>query len=261
MPERRIGGNDSSSWATPGAWDDRGPNPKLDDSISRHAANGTHKQVGLRDSAVHWPTPSAHDAGSNNEKSTQNANLARDASMWPTPSAANPNETEDPQLWLARAESIKAKGINGNGAGMPGSRYGTTLLDAVNGRWATPTAMMSGYTKDPAKLAARTSGDNRRGHEGCEIARQAEQWSTPTSRDWKDGADPSENAPTNGLLGRQAPRWASLPDPQMPTDGDDGSTQAAPLRLCPEFVEALMGFPTGWTRLAPIDSDASGTLS
>jgi hypothetical protein len=34
----------------------------------------------------------------------------------------------------------------------------------------------------------------------------AVQWSTPTVRDWKDGACAEANVPTNGLLGRQAAR-------------------------------------------------------
>lgn len=36
-------------WATPGAGDDRGANPSWEASAARHAANGQHKQMGLRD--------------------------------------------------------------------------------------------------------------------------------------------------------------------------------------------------------------------
>lgn len=37
----------------------------------------------------------------------------------PTPSACVANDGERPETWLARREVVKAKGINGNGMGMP----------------------------------------------------------------------------------------------------------------------------------------------
>ena len=81
-----------------------------------------------------------------------------------------------------------------------------------------------------------------------DLQAQTVNWATPTSRDWKDGTDPSPNAPTNALLGRQAPR--------MMKDGDGSSTDSPrpSQQLNPEFVEWLMGFPIGWT-----GSGCSGT--
>jgi hypothetical protein len=38
---------------------------------------------------------------------------------WPTPSAGVFQDGEDPQKWQQRADSLKQKGINGNGAGTP----------------------------------------------------------------------------------------------------------------------------------------------
>lgn len=38
---------------------------------------------------------------------------------WPTPAASNPQDGESPESWLARRATLVAKGINGNGAGMP----------------------------------------------------------------------------------------------------------------------------------------------
>jgi len=78
------------------------------------------------------------------------------------------------------------------------------------------------------------------------LPRDAVQWATPTTRDWKGGADPSPNAPTNGLLGRQAPRATG---PQSP----HGCTR----RLNPAFVEWLMGIPLGWTALEPLATPSS----
>jgi len=76
-----------------------------------------------------------------------------------------------------------------------GHHNGTTLCDAV---WATPKESTSGADPD-----TRPNGTN-----------------------------PSSNVPTNGLLGRQAPRVSG------------GG------RLNPIFVQWLMGFPIGWTNFA-----------
>jgi len=62
-------------------------------------------------------------------------------------------------------------------------------------------------------------------------------WPTPMARDHKDG-DATANVPTNGHLGRAAPR-----DPT-----------SHPGQLNPDWVEMLMGFPIGWTA-----SELSGT--
>ena len=59
----------------------------------------------------------------------------------------------------------------------------------------------------------------------------------PTPRDHKDG-DATADVPTNGHLGRAAPR-----DPT-----------SHPGQLNPDWVEMLMGFPIGWTA-----SELSGT--
>ena len=62
-------------------------------------------------------------------------------------------------------------------------------------------------------------------------------WPTPMARDHKDG-DATADVPTNGHLGRAAPR-----DPT-----------SHPGQLNPDWVEMLMGFPIGWTA-----SELSGT--
>jgi DNA (cytosine-5)-methyltransferase 1 len=62
-------------------------------------------------------------------------------------------------------------------------------------------------------------------------------WMTPTARDYKDGSTSLANVPVNGLLGRQV-----LTTPPHGTDTSDTRRTLNPL-----FVEALMGWPTGWT--------------
>lgn len=115
----------------------------------------------------------------------------RSRAMWPTPSSSLVQDGESPETWLARREQLKAKGINGNGAGMP-----LTIASVL--------------------------------------------WATPTTRDWKDGACAQANVSVNGLLGRQV-----LTMPRT------GSNTSRDIRLLnPRFVEALMGWPTGWSDCA-----------
>ena len=54
-----------------------------------------------------------------------------ESKLWPTPAASVANDGESPTTWLARAEQLKAKHQNGNGAGMP--------LTVASAMWCTPT--------------------------------------------------------------------------------------------------------------------------
>ena len=77
---------------------------------------------GLATAATLWATPTARDwkdgACADADVPT-NGLLGRQAPRWPTPSACMANDSEDPETWLARRELLKAKAMNGNGAGMP----------------------------------------------------------------------------------------------------------------------------------------------
>jgi len=90
--------------------------------------------------------------------------------------------------------------------------------------WPTPRASTGG--PDPE---SRATGKN--------LQNAVASWPTPMARDHKDG-DATANVPTNGHLGRAAPR-----DPT-----------SHPGQLNPDWLEMLMGFPIGWTA-----SELSGT--
>jgi hypothetical protein len=119
----------------------------------------------------------------------------------------------------------------------------------VTGMWRTPDA--------PGQSGGPRSRTNSRGegHQVMTVAEQAEQWMTPTSRDWKDGADPSQTVPTNSLLSRQAPRTA------MPGAESSETTQTSRRQLNPRFTEWLMGWKPGWSSLAPLDCASPETAS
>ena len=90
-----------------------------------------------------------------------------------------------------------------------------------------------------ANDGCKPSAGNRR---TADLTHAAGMWMTPTARDHKDGATTLANTPVNGLLGRQV-----LVTPMA------GSDTSEPRRtLNPLFVEALMGWPTGWTGFASV---------
>jgi DNA (cytosine-5)-methyltransferase 1 len=104
-----------------------------------------------------------------------------------------------------------------------------TLCDAI-AIWPTPQTD-----------SFRSRGGDRKHEKGLDrMARDwepAPMWMTPTARDHKDGATSLANVPVNGLLGRQV----------LATPTAGGDTSGTHRSLNPLFVEALMGWPTGWT--------------
>lgn len=147
-------------------------------------------------------------------------------SSWPTP-----HTTEIP-LWATPRASEK-----GNYQKNVLGQRSLTLTGQAKGRWPTPRASPN------ENRAARLYN-----HETRTLAEETIRWATPTTRDWKDGTNPSEEAPTNSLLGRQAPR-CGVGGPISSKDG-----QNLRLRLNPQFVEWLMGLPPMWTDLGPLET-------
>jgi DNA (cytosine-5)-methyltransferase 1 len=148
--------------------------------------------------------------------------LSHAARTWPTPntrdSASSARETTDPELPM---------------------HGGRSLTDEIR-RWPTPTESTATPEDVEQALTPKSAG-------GYGASRDLEAlWMTPTARDHKDVAAKESNVPTRGLLGRQALRT----DP----DGKPTSPRAV---LNPRFVEALMGFPIGWTDCRPSGTPSS----
>jgi hypothetical protein len=132
-----------------------------------------------------------------------------------------------------------------------------------SGRFKTPTipTPTAGDSKGAANKTAGRSDPNSKHHAGTTLTDFIRQWPAPTARDHKDTGDLSR-VPENGLLPR-AVFWAT-PTSSDGTGGPGNSgrqggenlrTQAGG-SLNPQWVEWLMGFPTGWT-----DLEASEMLS
>lgn len=157
-------------------------------------------------------------------------------SMAPTPSASLPNDLEQPETWLARREEVKAKGINGNGMGMPLAIYAKlaptpTATDAKSSRNAS--AVRSGPSTGNAGTTLTDFVDPTNG---------GRLLPTPTSSEhkYRVGGDSQQS---NSLGGKAA-------------RGDLGQHQPGRTGgvLNPTWVEWLMGFPSGWTAFEPSET-------
>lgn len=218
----------AETWPTP-----RSGENGSDSGSKRRLEQGANP--GLKDMARQWPTPilpnkrgtTSHYSG--DQKAGRD--LKTEAQNWPTPDAQLMNDGEEPDHFEARQAKLKASGINGNGAGTP-------LAMKVK-QWTTPQAhdvTQRGSGQQPCSKAGNA----------C-LARDAAQWGTPTSRDWKDGSCEDANVPTNGLLGRESARFYPHGHQDPETSRNGGESSKSTRRLNPRFVEWLMGLPTGWT--------------
>ena len=214
-----------------------------------------------------WPTPCAQE-----DQKSPEAHMAMKRRMKGGPRNTITSLTVLVKAWpTPRANESTGKCVHGQG--------GLDLQTEV-AFWATPTtedAKGRGYTYDKGN------------HDKPRPSLTGQVWATPTSRDHKDGANPSENVKTNSLLGRQAPRSmnggtpSSISTPNSPrqwmtpkaSDGvfasprtsdrpkemsthlqTQSQTVTGHLRLNPSFVEWLMGFPIGWTVLEPSETQS-----
>lgn len=154
----------------------------------------------------------------------------------PTPAAGMHNEGENPAQWLERRETLKAKGINGNGAGMPlgvavkliptptakdadSSRGLTAVRETPLARASQPGETLTDYVDPtnggrllPTPQAAdgdRTSKHQMHG-EGTLVGAAGRLLPTPTVADATSGAGHAESAQVSQNLRTAA---ALLPTP------------------------------------------------
>jgi hypothetical protein len=225
----------------------------------------------LSSSAAAWPTPNAHDAdGTGRSESATLADRhhrAHDLSgaikEWPTPTAGckGPGGATL-QSAVARAQLQSAGG----------SVHGTKECTA----WPTPATNPQAPNKNTNTVKGPSS-----------LQEAALLFPTPGANDWKGAARPGQRrrqldamVETSHLF-RPGPETppdgppSSPPDPtsrqqwQTPTVGDMGDKQTPAsnrglirqvrepgdtLRLNPSFVDWLMGWPTGWSACAPLET-------
>lgn len=185
-----------------------------------------------------WPTPRAHESGDYQRdrgvKGKERPTLTGAVKLWPTPCAtdfkgANPLSRplcdDDLPTRVKRWPTPRAYSFDKS------HTPGLTLLDIrVRGLyrdkaryWPTPTnSMVTMADMEQARFAGNSG--NRPSY-----AEARDKWPTPTSSDGTGGP---------GSSGR---------------DGGENLRTAVGGTLNPMWVEALMGWPRGWTDLAPLD--------
>lgn len=230
----------SSSWPSPHASASKGAgerNPDKGLNIQTVATSWASPQARLGDNrrspqAKRWGCEKRH-GGWNLDDQV--------AALWPTPSAALTNDGEEPETFMARQNRLKEKGINGNGAGMP------LTVAAKLSTW--PTASARDWKSGDASAA--TMERNAR-----PLNEVVEQWGTPSTMDAKgraytrDGGEESKER--MALVGQAESFRTTLQDPVNENSGQPSLPNTRTLlRLAPEFVEWLMGWPIGWTIPAP----------
>lgn len=189
-----------------------------------------------------WPTARASSANGASQKEVLAGNpkmrLEVSAMLWPTATATDARvkyaRSPDKMIRKDRRSVLRTPGLAETVLQPEDFPYSKEDLDlAKQGRpyrtarvhWPTPRAQEPGST----------SSDH-----GLSLNEASKMWATPTARDWKDGTLKETSVPTNGLLSRQAPR----------TDLGGSASSNTPRTLNPLFVEALMGWPIGWTDCA-----------
>lgn len=163
---------------------------------------------------------------------------------WPTPDAAVSNDGEEPGTFLARKERHATK------TDAEPTRAGVPLALAV--KWATPTTP--------------TGGSVSRGHDRVDellLTGQAQAWATPRATEGEKGGPNGRDGSGSLHLAAQSAAWptpnasddkgaSTRTEGRERTPADDDlptrvARSASGLVLNPVFVEALMGWPLGWT--------------
>lgn len=196
-------------------------------------------------SSPNWPTPHGMCSTDFSGKAGAGGEFAAMVKMWGTPRASDGEKGGPNQSFTGGGIPLTAEAILwqtptvaqfGKRRQVGQESRDELLLPEQTKMWRTPTVMSSTGNAEYPDARSR-----RQGREDVNLVTMTKMWNTPTVRDHKDGADPSGRVPTNGLLGRQAPRTLV---------GGPKSSESG-LMLNPLFVEWMQMFPIGWTDLGP----------
>jgi hypothetical protein len=200
-----------------------------------------------------WPTPTRLDSTSTanrtagrsdpDSKHHDGVTLVDAIRQWPTPNASLLNYDEQPESWRARAEILKAKGINGNGAGLP---LGIAAQEMAR-LWPWARA-------EDAESAGNHPGATD------SLTGASKTWATPSASLWRSGEHSDETWERNAQpLNEQVTR--SHPGLLPPTTATAGppSSNATPTsrpQLSALFVEWLLlgADMIGWTCICPANA-------
>lgn len=251
-------------WPTPSAWQQEESPETFNARRERLRArgyNGNGMGVPLDQYAATWPTPGAHDSeGTGRSASAEASNRSHKphdlqvaVRVWPTPNTRDSADT---------ARVTTTTGV---------MHLGVTLTDAIR-LWPTPMAQdCEAAGSDRAQMATLTkaaerqwptprsngdTGPDQSLREGGPTLQTAALWPTAGANDHKGAHRPGQR---RGQLDAavELPSRLSPPAPETLPPGPPSSPQGEtshPLRLNPNFVDWLMGWPPGWTACAPLET-------
>ncbi len=202
------------------AWPTPNSTPGMNDLNVQKSGDGRKKPNKLGWAVGTWPTPKASDpkVAGNNLTTGNGMGLEKAARLWPTPIRPD-SHPESPESRIKR----RAHGQRDN-------------LEGEARMWPTPNARDEKNPRSPDGPSAKRKAD-----QGWtkDLNDASVTWSTPASRDYRHGQD---------LPNRHGK--PSLPA-QATRNGKDTKV------LNPLFVEALMGWPTGWTSFESLGTEWS----
>lgn len=199
-----------------------------------------------------WPTATTADADrASGTYARGNQTLVGAVRGWPPALAMDGyNQSEGPNAAVRPGLGMLAKtwatplARDHRGPGVSVNREGTPPLSyQVLKNWQTPRVATGAYTRD----------DGQKGRERLSLEGEAKTWPTPRASENENRTtkhQPSVVAGRRGAtLSGEAHEFRSRQDPPatgVPTFGTG-------LALNPQFVEALMGWPIGWTACVPVE--------
>lgn len=177
----------------------------------------------------------------------QNETGIRLQAMWPTPNASLVQDGEEPETWLARREVLRAKGINGNGAGMPLTIAAKMLptprhegFDA-GAHQGKPDSLHAYVKMLPTPRGQSATGpsdtDTRQG--GMDL-QTAVLLPTPTAT-----TEHVSDMATQSLSGQQRAKMRAEGVPFISSTGG--------MKLNPDWVSRMMGYPDTWLDIPTLD--------
>lgn len=191
-------------WATPTL-----PAPHDSEaSVGRERKDRPGYGTELVNQAHRWPSPRAEDSESCGNHPEATDSLTGATKNWPTPNASMMNDGESPESFQARADRLKEKHHNTNGAGRP--------LAVAAAAWPTPNSR----DHKGSDLSTRNGG--------ASLSHFAE-----TGERTHGSPQSSPQVPVTSIHGGEL----------SPTDPSTASRR----RLNPAFVCWLMGWPWWWT--------------
>lgn len=129
--------------------------------------------------------------------------------------------------WTSSSVDLPKRGMMRSGSLYELPTLAPRTFESGSSSWPTATATDAKSSARVNPATGETCGTKmaRVGLDGAgTLLDSIRLWATPTARDWKDGACAEADVPTNGLLGRQAPRWCT---PTVEDAGRAGDSEMA----------------------------------